>query len=87
MAQNRIGRRVTKSTYAVLYYDENNEKHTVNLDLYGVYSALTAQNKFRKQTGIKRLIVTDLISTEEFYASMTLDDFVANAEIKSIKED
>lgn len=87
MAQNRIGRRVTKSTYSVLYYDENNEKHTVSLELYGIYSALTAQNKFRKQTGIKRLIVTDLESTEEFYASMTLDDFVKYADIKPIKED
>lgn len=86
MAANRIGRRVTKSTYSVFYYDEQNEPHDVEMSLYGLYSAITAQNKFRKLTGIKRLIVNDLVTTETFYASMTLDEFVKYADIKSVKE-
>lgn len=87
MAKGRIGRRVSITTYSVLYYDEQNEPHNVEMKLYGIRDALSAQNRFRKDTGIKRLIVNDILSTETFYASMTLEEFVKYAEIKPIKED
>lgn len=86
MALNRIGRRVTKTVYDVLYYDENNERHSVQLELFGSYEPETAQKKLRKMTGFNRLIVTDVISSEKFYASMTLEEFVKNADIKAVKE-
>lgn len=80
MARNRIGRRVTETTYLVGYYDNENEFHDVQLKLYGTPSLETAQNKFRKELGINRLMVKDILSVETFYASMTLDEFVKHAD-------
>ena len=80
MARKRIGRRVTETTYLVGYYDNENEFHDVQLKLYGQPSLETAQNKFKKELGINRLMVKEILSIKTFYASMTLDEFVKYAD-------
>lgn len=80
MRYGRIGRRVYKTICACEYYDDNNEKQEMEVELWGEYGIDRAEKHARQQAGNNRLAVRS-VKVESFYASMPLETFVKNADV------
>ena len=85
MARTTFGRTVVKTICEVKYYDENNDKQTKTIELYGNYDYDTVLKPLYSVLETKRLIVEN-IRHKSFYGKMTFEDFAKVCEKSDEKE-
>ena len=88
MSANRIGRTIEKHVCKIQYVTEDNSIKEKEVIVWGHLPPKSIDRKLARITGYDRLLVTE-ISTERFYASMPIEQFIENATIieSQTKED
>ena len=81
MAGNRIGRLIERTTCTGTYYTKDNSKQDFKLSVWGNYDVNQMTRKVRNILKTDRFLIDpDSLTYDEFWASMTLDKFVENAD-------
>ena len=84
MAENRIGRRFWKTHCLTDYVDKNNNIHeNEEVEVDGRLTMQRAHGKVCRKLGTKNVIIKDEVWYSSFFASMSNEKFIENADIIS----
>lgn len=80
VSANRIGRTIERHECKIQYVTAENEIKEDSVTVWGHLPPKSIDKKLSRITGHDRLLVTE-ISTERFYASMPIEEFIEHASI------